>query len=84
MAKELSKKIEPDFWLLDSGATSHITNSLEGMVDIKNINTTIKIGDGSEIKATKEGVKKMTIIQNDNSVSEVTMIVKYVPQIIKV
>ena len=81
MAGEMNKKVESDFWLLDSGATSHITNSMDGMLEVKEINTVIKIGDGSEIKATKEGLKKMLIIQEDNSTTEVTMQVKYVPQI---
>jgi len=55
MAVEDHKKMTNDTWVTDSGATCHITNSLEGMFDTESIWESIKIGTGKETYATKCG-----------------------------
>ena len=72
---------DKSFLLLDSGATSHLTNSMEGMKDIVKTDTNIWIGDGTTLKATKEGVKKMTVVQVDGTYQDVNLLVKFVPNI---
>ena len=53
MAIEGHKKLTNDTWITDSGATCHITNSLDGMFDTKSIQESIKIGTGKEAYTTK-------------------------------
>jgi hypothetical protein len=38
-----------DMWMLDSGASCHFCQSAEGSTDIKEINESIKIGNGNLI-----------------------------------
>jgi hypothetical protein len=40
-------------WILDSGASFHYCQSVEGLTDIKEIDESIKIGNGDLMKATK-------------------------------
>jgi hypothetical protein len=42
-----------DLWILDSGASCHYCRSVEGLMDVKEINELIKIGNGDSMKATK-------------------------------
>ncbi len=49
------KKLTEDTWIADSGATCHITNSMEGMFDIEDVRESIKIGTSEETYATKCG-----------------------------
>jgi hypothetical protein len=44
-----------DLWILDSGASCHYCRSVEGLTDVKEINESIKIGNGDLMKATKIG-----------------------------
>jgi hypothetical protein len=69
-------------WILDCGASYHYCRSAEGLTDVKEINQSIKIGNGDSMKSTKIGNlrcevtqvngEKLTIMQND---------VKYVPSL---
>jgi hypothetical protein len=36
-------------WLVDSGASSHLTNNLEGMFNIRNLESRITVGDGKSM-----------------------------------
>lgn len=54
-----------DFFLCDSGATSHMTNNIDGMFDLKEIDKTVQVGNGSIVKATMMG-KIKTTVQNDD------------------
>jgi len=47
------KKLTDDTWIADAGAICHITNNLEGMLDIKSICESVKIGTGEDTYATK-------------------------------
>ena len=46
-------------WILDSGATHHMTNSREAFVSYKKALTTIRIGDGRELAVVGEGSVEM-------------------------
>jgi len=49
------EQLEKDIWLADSGASSHMTNSLDGMSNVRDINSRVKIGNGVFLKALKIG-----------------------------
>ena len=42
-------------WLIDSGASAHISNSLEGMKNLRKIERKIKIESGEHVIATPIG-----------------------------
>jgi hypothetical protein len=42
-----------DLWILDSVAGCHYCQSVEGLTDVKEINESIKIGNGDSMKAKK-------------------------------
>ncbi len=44
-----------DIWILDSGASCHYCQSLEGLTDVKDIDESIKIGNGGSMQACKIG-----------------------------
>ena len=67
-------------WLGDTGASCSMTNSMEGMYDIKDIKSKVKVGSGVTLMATKIGKKKVTVVQKDGATQDVTLLnVKYVP-----
>jgi hypothetical protein len=40
-------------WILDSEASCHYCQSAEGLMDVKKINESIKIGNGDSMKSKK-------------------------------
>jgi hypothetical protein len=42
-------------WLIDSGATVHVTTTNEDMIDVKETSATVIVGDGKEVPATSRG-----------------------------
>jgi hypothetical protein len=75
-------KISELTWIADTGASSHMTNSLDGMFDLQKCNTEIKLGNGKSMKALKQG-KYRGIIKQDNgkSITLTLQEVKYVPEL---
>ena len=41
-----ANKIEKHTWIADSGATTHMTNSVEGMKNLKTVEQNVSVGDG--------------------------------------
>jgi hypothetical protein len=41
-----------ELWILDSGASCHYCQSVEGLTDVKEINESIKIGNCDSMKPT--------------------------------
>ena len=70
-----------DLWILDSGATMHMTNNDFGLYDEKTITSQVRIGDGTDLQVTKEGKKRMLVEQADGSSFEVVMEMKVVPKL---
>jgi hypothetical protein len=67
-------------WIGDSGASSHMTNSDEGLYDIEESNQVTIVGNGEKLKALKTGKLKMkTRDLNGNKVIFILNEVKYVP-----
>jgi hypothetical protein len=67
-------------WIGDSGASSHMTNSNEGLYDVEESDQVIIVGNGEKLKAIKIGKLKMkTKDLNGNEVFFILNDVKYVP-----
>src|SRR6056300_1043399 len=49
-------------FLLDSGTTCHLTNSLEGMTNVRQLETAITVGSGDTMRGTLVGDKRVTMI----------------------
>src|SRR5210317_481980 len=67
-------------WLLDSGASNHMTNNKSGLYDYSESNKQVKIGDGSHMNV--EGIGKLDILVVDATGKERTvtlMNVRFVP-----
>ena len=52
-----------ELWLGDTGASYHMTNTLECMKNLIKINTGILFGNGQRLKATYIGDKTGSVIQ---------------------
>jgi hypothetical protein len=77
-----SKLKSTDIWLGDTGASTHMTNNDDGMFDCKKINSTIRVGDGKSIKATKIGKKRVAVIQKDGTLHPLVLHdCKFVPDL---
>ena len=74
--------IDKDLWLGDSGASSHMTNSLIGMTDMENANGSVRFGNSQVLKVKKIGKKAGTVVQKDGKKVKVILAqVKYVPSL---
>ena len=56
-----------ELWLGDTGASCHMTNTLQGMKNLTKINTGIVFGNGQRLKATYIGDKTGSVIQKDGT-----------------
>jgi hypothetical protein len=52
---ETKNDISSDVWILDSGASCYYCQSMEGLTDVKDIDESIKIGNGDAMRACKIG-----------------------------
>ena len=74
--------VTENMWLGDSGASCHMTCSTAGMYDCEMINSSVKIGNGKLLKATKIEKKHLTVIQEDGNATDVVLLdCKYVPEL---
>jgi hypothetical protein len=69
-------------WILDSGASCHYCQSAEGLTEIKEIDESIKIGNGDSMKSTKIGNLKCEVNQINEEKFTITLNdIKYVPSL---
>ncbi len=68
-----SSGLPKDLFLADSGASTFMGNSDDGMYDVIEINDPITIGNGKTMRATKIGKRKMTVHQLDGSTLDVML-----------
>jgi hypothetical protein len=52
---ETKNNLSSDVWILDSSASCHYCQSMEGLTDVKDIDKSIKIGNGGAMRACKIG-----------------------------
>jgi hypothetical protein len=62
-----------DLWIADSGASCHMTNSKYGMINLVKNNSEIKIGNGKTIQSNYIGQKRLIVIQDDGSTSNIIL-----------
>jgi hypothetical protein len=71
-----------DLWILENGARCHYYQSVEGLTDVKEIDESIKIGNGDSMKSTKIRNSKCEVTQiNGEKVTVKINDVKYVPRL---
>jgi hypothetical protein len=71
-----------NLWIFDSGASCQYCQSLEGLTNVRDINESIKIGNGGAMRACKTGNLNCEVTQLDGRKFVVTLKnVKYVPEI---
>ena len=69
-------------WIADSGATTHMTNSLEGLFDLVDANVSVSVGDGRKMKTLKTGKWRGTAIDSEGRRQQITLSnVSYVPDL---
>jgi hypothetical protein len=68
---ETEKKL--DLWIGDTGASTHMTNTLDGLVNLQNEKTTVKIGNGESLISSIVGTSKATVEQANGSKMDVTL-----------
>jgi len=67
-------------WIADSGASTHMGNSDVGRTDVRDISSSIKVGNGEALMATKIGRKHVIVSQADGTTwAAVLEDYKYVP-----
>jgi hypothetical protein len=59
----MKNNFSSDMWILDSQASCHYCESAEGLTDIKEIDESIKIGNGDSIKSSKIENLKCEVVQ---------------------
>ena len=71
-----------DIWICDSGACGHYCRFMEGLMNVRDINEEITIGNGHTMVATKLGDLKCEVTQvNGLKFDVVLKEVKYVPEL---
>jgi hypothetical protein len=71
-----------DMWILNSGASCHYCGSAEGLTDVKEINESIKIGNGDSMKSTKIRNSKCEVTQVNGEKLKIKLNdIKYVPRL---
>jgi len=82
MANEENKKFRETTWIADTGSSSHMTNSLKGMFELRDFSSRISVGDGKAIEATKIGKWKGVFIDPNGKKKKVILEgVQYVPEL---
>jgi hypothetical protein len=75
-----SRSTNDNMWVGDSGASCHMTCSLDGMHNLRTINSPIQIGTGETITCTQVGDKWVKVFQQDGSSKDIELKnCKYVP-----
>ena len=67
VAQLMTQKISKNIWLADSGASMHMGPDETGLTNVRTTDSSIKIGNGTYVKATKIGDKHVTLKQEDGT-----------------
>ena len=75
-------EIHEDVWIADSGASSHMTNTLQGIYNHRRISSKVKIGSSKYVDANIICDVSDIAIQKDGTKTDITLRdVKYVPRL---
>ena len=66
--------LEVDTWICDTGASTHMCNTDEGMFDcVTCTNQYIKVGSGQKLEINKKGKKNCIAIQKDGKKKKIVL-----------
>jgi Reverse transcriptase (RNA-dependent DNA polymerase)/gag-polypeptide of LTR copia-type len=79
-ANSSSRTSHNNLWIGDSGASCHMTCSMDGMINVREVNSPVQVGTGQAIPCTKMGDKKVRVVQEDGAMKDIVLEnCKYVP-----
>jgi hypothetical protein len=71
-----------NLWIGNTSASTHMKNTLEGLYDLREEETTIQIGNGKSLKSTTIRTLKATVHQLDGTTVDIKLNnVAYVPEL---
>ena len=74
--------IDKNVWIGDTGVSSHMTHSKEGMRNMRSIKSKIIFGNGQRLQSTHVGDKYRTVVQKDGVRTNIVIKdMKYVPEL---
>ena len=63
------KTEDKDLWICNTGTSCHMTGSLEGLIEMEDINQQVILEDGRSLVARKMGNLKSKVAENDADVT---------------
>jgi len=63
----------PDAWILDSGASSHMTADTSRITGLRSMNVMVTIGNGEQLQATAIGTASFTALLSDGSTHYISL-----------
>ena len=81
-AEDISEDVSKNIFIADSGATSHMRNSTQGMYELKDYVVDVRVGNSSKMQSLKKGKFQGMVTQKDGTTSSIIMQdVLYVPDL---
>ena len=79
---KIVQKFSHNCFIADSGSSSHMRYSLDGMSDLEPFIIEVKVGNSQVMKSEQRGTFRGTVVQNDNSIMNIVLKdVLYVPKL---
>ncbi len=73
MAQSEGRSFSIFTWIADSGATTHMANSLNGMFNLVESKTNVSVGDGRKMTTLKAGCWRGTAIDLEGTKKKITL-----------
>ncbi len=73
MAQSEGRSFNSFTWIADSGATTHMTNSLNQMFNLADSKTNVSVGDGRKMTTLKTGCWRGTAIDSEGRKKKITL-----------
>jgi hypothetical protein len=67
------RTMQDNLWIGDTGASCHMTCSMEGMYNVKDVDAPEQVGSGQSIPCTKIGDKHVRVIQEDGRMNDLVL-----------
>ena len=65
--------LNPNTFFADSACSSHMGSCDSGMFDTKEEKCSVRIGDGKILTSTKVGKKRVTVVQKDDTMTDIVL-----------
>jgi len=60
-------------WIADSGASTHIGNVDDGMMDVEDVNDPVKVGNGNQVRLIKKGTLPLMPLQKNGDTMDMLL-----------